>query len=213
MVRGVVVNFLGPGAQIGLHLREVDDFDTALLQALHRAVAFRSGRQRAAGPANVRIRAHALAVAHVQLSAVHRQRRWVPAHRQKPEHFALRPLGDADYRHVVVIGIRDEQHLVVAIERQRVGRGALRRVGRQGRGDSLDGLPGLRIDHHHRVVVGAGDEQPPVFRERHVVGIVSDRDPPGDPQACRHRSHSPNRCPSSRRKASARRRSAPGRKG
>src|SRR5262249_10345224 len=52
-IRGVVVNLLGPGTQVGLQLGEVYDLDAPLLQALHRAIAFRPGREGTAGTTNI----------------------------------------------------------------------------------------------------------------------------------------------------------------
>src|SRR5450432_111591 len=46
VVRRVVVYLFGPGAKVGLQLSEIDDFHAALLEALDRAVAFGTGRQR-----------------------------------------------------------------------------------------------------------------------------------------------------------------------
>jgi hypothetical protein len=182
VVRRIVVHLFGPRRQVSLQLTEIDNLHAALLQALDRAVAFRTRWQRAARTANVGVRPHALAVSHIELSGANCQRGGVPAHGQKSKHFTFRALGDPYYGDIVVIGVGDEQHLVVAVERQRVRRGAFGRIRRQRGGDALDHLPRLRIDHRHRVVVGAGDEQAAILGKRHVIGIVADCDSPGDTQ-------------------------------
>ncbi len=72
--------------------------------------------------------------------------------------------------------------MVLAVERQSVRGGALRRIRRQRRGNSFDDLARPGVDHRDRVVVGAGDEQAAILGERHVIGVVADCDASGDMQ-------------------------------
>ena len=171
VVGRIVVDLFGPGAEVGLHLGEIDDFDAAFLQALDGSVAFRSRGQRAARPADIGIGAHPLAIADIQLAALDGQRRGVPSDRQEAEAFALGAIGHPDHGDIVVIGIGDEQHLVVAVEGQGIGCGAFRGIDGERGGDAFDDLTGLGVDHRDRVVVGAGDEQPPVLESTMSLGL------------------------------------------
>ena len=119
-----------------------------------------------------------LAVGDVQLTSIvdQRQRGWIPTYRQKAQDLAVAGLLDANDRHVVIVGVGGVQALVRGVERQGVRRRALGGSRGKRRGDALHYAALFGVDHHHAVVVGARDEQPPIRRKLHGIRVRTDGD-------------------------------------
>ena len=71
----------------------------------------------------------------------------------------------------VVIGVGDEQHLILAVKRERVGRGALRGAGGGADVDSLDGLALFGVDDGNGVLIAIRNIEAAGGIEFQVIGV------------------------------------------
>ena len=148
----------------------------ALDHGLDALLALRAGR--ACGPVRRGVGLAALAARHVELAAAggQRQRRRIPAGGNEAVHDAFAGLGDGNHGDVVVIGVGDVEQFLIAVEGERVGRGAAGGARIERRYDLLGSLERAGIDDDHAVIGGAGHEEAAVAGEQQIVRVAPHRD-------------------------------------